>query len=344
VSGGEYVSEYRVTGANGVQRVPGDGGARVRGTRRRRLLATISIVLVLVLLAFLAVRAITTRLVLLETCRFRSADGQVTFRPDQAANAATISAVALRRGLPEQAVVIAVATAIQESKLRNIEYGDRDSVGLFQQRPSQGWGTEAQLLDPVYSASRFFDALVQVPGYTELPVTVAAQRVQRSAYPTAYADHEDEGRVVAAVLVGRSPGALACSLRGPRKQQGGVSSAVVESRAESVRTRMLRDFGDMLSAQPAVRAAASPARDGSAVVSGSRVDVHFRSTDGEPPRRGWAVARWAVAHAKELGITRVVYGDQVWSRDRPRDGWRPLEDTSAGSTPVGQVRIEVSSV
>lgn len=80
-------------------------------------------------------------------------------------------------------MTIALATALQESALRNIDYGDRDSLGLFQQRPSQGWGTPAQIMDPVYSAGVFYDRLAEVPGYSRLPLTVAAQRVQRSGFP-----------------------------------------------------------------------------------------------------------------------------------------------------------------
>jgi len=83
-----------------------------------------------------------------------------------------------------------LATAMQESTLRNINYGDRDSLGLFQQRPSQGWGTPAEVTDPVYSTTLFLEKLLEVPGWEQLPVTVAAQTVQRSAFPNAYAKWE----------------------------------------------------------------------------------------------------------------------------------------------------------
>ncbi|HSU03232.1 MAG TPA: hypothetical protein VLK03_11830, partial [Nocardioides sp.] len=99
---------------------------------------------------------------------------------EQAENAALITAISIERGLPARAASIALATAFQESKLYNIDYGDRDSVGLFQQRPSQGWGSVEQLMDPVYSTNAFFDALEKVDGYREMDITVAAQEVQRS--------------------------------------------------------------------------------------------------------------------------------------------------------------------
>ncbi len=114
----------------------------------------------------------------------------VTITPEQAGNAAIIAGVAWDRGLSDRAVVIALATAQQESGLRNIDYGDRDSLGLFQQRPSQGWGTEAQVQDPVYAAGIFYDRLVTVPGWDTGRLTDVAQTVQRSGFPEAYQKHE----------------------------------------------------------------------------------------------------------------------------------------------------------
>jgi hypothetical protein len=109
-----------------------------------------------------------------------------TVSAEQVANARTIAQVAHDRGLPDRAVVIALATAQQESRLRNLDYGDRDSLGLFQQRPSSGWGTPAQVQDPVYAANRFFDHLVEVPGWEVGDLTTVADSVQRSAHPLAY--------------------------------------------------------------------------------------------------------------------------------------------------------------
>ena len=108
----------------------------------------------------------------------------------QRQNAATIIGVARGMGAPPRAWLIALATAMQESTLNNINYGDRDSLGLFQQRPSQGWGTPAQVTDPVYATTIFIERLLEVPGWDSLPVTVAAQTVQRSAFPDAYAKWE----------------------------------------------------------------------------------------------------------------------------------------------------------
>jgi hypothetical protein len=112
----------------------------------------------------------------------------------QRANATTIVQVGVALGISERGLVVALATAMQESSLRNLGYlganNDHDSLGLFQQRPSMGWGSEAQVTDPVYSATAFYLALQRVPGWESLEVTVAAQSVQRSAFPNAYAKWE----------------------------------------------------------------------------------------------------------------------------------------------------------
>ena len=126
---------------------------------------------------------------------------------DELANARTIAQVGVDRGLPRRAVVIALATALQESHLRNLDYGDRDSLGLFQQRPSQGWGTPTQVQDPAYAAGAFYDHLVQVPGWEGMRLTDAAQSVQRSGYPEYYQKHEADASALAAALV---PGVTPC--------------------------------------------------------------------------------------------------------------------------------------
>ncbi|MEE4544004.1 NlpC/P60 family protein [Streptomyces sp. V4-01] len=109
---------------------------------------------------------------------------------EQIPNAAAIIVTGITLHVPARGQIIALATALQESRLRNLPSGDRDSVGLFQQRPTQGWGTPAQLLDPVYASSKFYSALLAVSGWQQLTVTQAAQAVQKSALPDAYATWE----------------------------------------------------------------------------------------------------------------------------------------------------------
>jgi hypothetical protein len=98
----------------------------------------------------------------------------------QLANAQIIAEVVVNMGVPAPGVTIAIATALHESGLQNLNYGDRDSLGLFQQRPSQGWGSPAQILNPTYAAQQFYSRLLQVPGWRSMSTTDAAQAVQRS--------------------------------------------------------------------------------------------------------------------------------------------------------------------
>ena len=119
-----------------------------------------------------------------------SADGRPALNATQIGDAQIIYTVAEDLQLPARAPVIAIATAMQESRLQNLTSGDADSLGLFQQRPSQGWGSPADILNPVYAASAFYAHLLQVAGWPTLPLTVAAQDVQHSAYPGAYAKWE----------------------------------------------------------------------------------------------------------------------------------------------------------
>lgn len=126
------------------------------------------------------------------------ATGKGSLTAEQRQNAATIVAVGKAMGASEHDQVIALATAMQESTLHNHTGGDRDSAGLFQQRPSQGWGSYAQVTDPTYSARTFYSRLAALKGRARMPVTVAAQTVQRSAYPNAYAKHEPVARALVA--------------------------------------------------------------------------------------------------------------------------------------------------
>lgn len=231
--------------------------------------------------------------------------GSDSFRldPDQAAHAALISAVSMDRGLPARAASIGIATAVQESKLRNIDYGDRagpDSRGLFQQRPSQGWGSEAQIMDPVYAANRFYQELeLLVPDFEDLDITVAAQTVQRSAFPDAYADHEPEGRAYASALTGHSPAALNCVLKSPAGPGDAQAMTAALQRQLSSAEPQTSDDG---------RTVTIPA-------SGPR---------------GWALVQWAVANAQQFGVTSASFGGQGWVR--ADHGWAPATGTEGAVT------------
>ena len=223
------------------------------------------------------------------------ADGEVTLDATQMANAATITAVGVRREMPERAVVVALATALQESKLENIEHGDRDSLGLFQQRPSQGWGTREQVQDPRYASDRFYSALTKVKGWKKMRVTDAAQRVQRSAYPNAYEKWADQAAVLARALTGRATGAVACTLSGKPVLRGAAAAAALLQ-------GLKLDWGK-----------------GLAKTDGRREGLTVAVSD---VGAGWRYAHWLVAHARDTGLERVRFADLEWHA--PTGKWQPV--------------------
>lgn len=272
-------------------------------------------------------------------CKVVSGEGDgatYEFTPEQAVNAATITAVGTARGLPERAVTIALATALQESALRNIGHGDRDSLGLFQQRPSQGWGTPKEIMDPAYAAGKFYDHLVEVPGYTRLPLTVAAQRVQRSGFPQAYAKHEPDATLLAAALTGQSAATLTCE---------GRPDATRAEGADAVRAALARDFGREVF-QPAgarVDGAAAPSpspspggADGAEGSDGRTVTLPVTADSAAAGRsaaqRGWQLAHWAVANASALHIKRVTYAGREWTAGHTDSRWRPVDGGAEEAT------------
>ncbi|UBU12240.1 hypothetical protein [Nonomuraea gerenzanensis] len=216
-------------------------------------------------------------------CSVTTPDGARTLSPEQAQIAATIAAVAARRGLPERAVVIAYATAMQESKIQNLDHGDRDSVGVFQQRESQGWGTKKQIMDPVYATNKFFAALVKVKNYRKIPLAEAAQAVQRSAGGYAYAPHETEAKILAAAFTGRVPKSVHCWYP-PAK-----TTPAPQPRTAEARKQLARAMG---------------------------------STAITTKKRGWLVAAWSVAHAERYALSKVGYNGATWVNDPKADGWR----------------------
>jgi hypothetical protein len=224
--------------------------------------------------------------------------GGVTVRlsPDQARNASLISAIGVSRGLPARGVSIALATAYQESKLQNLDHGDRDSLGLFQQRPSQGWGTRAQVQDPYYATNKFFEALEKIDGFQTMRITEAAQKVQRSGYPEAYQPHAEDARALASALTGYSPGGTFSCTTPTSKGTGSVRTTVAD---------LEKGFG-ALSVEGGAR------QDFSVVVG----------TGSAAQRKGWAVAQYLVAHASTLHVRTVSFEGRQWAvGQKSKDGW-----------------------
>ncbi|WP_261808305.1 hypothetical protein [Nonomuraea sp. C10] len=242
-------------------------------------------------------------------CVVRTPGGDREMDIEQARIAATIAAVAARRKLPERAVVIAYATALQESKLYNLDYGDRDSVGVFQQRESQGWGTKKQIMDPVYATERFFAALVKVKGYRKMPVAEAAQEVQRSAAGYAYGPHQEEAEILAAAFTGRVPRAVHCWYPPETGQAGDAQASGGKAGAEQAAAPRPKTAQARRQLKRAL---------GSTTVTGSK--------------RGWLIAAWSVAHAQRYGLSRVEYAGARWSNDTRVEGW--VDGSASGSRKV----------
>jgi hypothetical protein len=256
---------------------------------RRRLLAVGALVVVvaLVAVAALGVRSwLGDRGVLPpqpgdERCVATVNDRDVELDLDQAHYASIVVGVSVRRGLAPRAGSIAMATVYQETGIQNLDHGDRDSVGLFQQRPSQGWGTEKQLMDPYYATTKFYNALVRVKNWQTRDITKVAQAVQRSAYPDAYADHEPDARVLASALTGQTARALTCLVH---PDADGDAHAL----ASSLTTTFHVD----------------------AKATDKVVTVQAKTT-----RLAWAYAQYAVANAGRHGVTTVAVEDRVWTSD-----------------------------
>lgn len=234
-----------------------------------------------------------------EGCSATVEGHSVSLDPGQGQVASLIAAIGVQRGLPARAVSIALATAFQESKLRNLASGDRDSVGIFQQRPSQGWGTVAQIRDPVYATNAFYDALQKVQGYQTMRITEAAQLVQRSGFPEAYEAHADDARALASALTGYSDHGFSCVVHDNQRQGS----------AQGVESSLHTGYGSALRA-----------------VQGPRQDVLVTLPPGDAGHRlGWSVAEYVVARARILGVREVQYAGHHWQVGRASEkGWTKL--------------------
>lgn len=244
----------------------------------------------------------------------------------QLQHASTINALGLARGIPERGRIIAVATAYQESGLRNRPNGDRDSVGLFQQRPSQGWGTAQQIKDPVYAAGKFYDALLEVQGWQDMPLTKAAQAVQYSGFPDAYAKWEPKATTLVRGLSGGSEITLSCSA-GAR-----VPTAGEPDRPAPAGT------GNATPELTAALAAAQAELGGLTITAvsddGRTATVSASVPELEPVAAARALAAWSVAHAASMLISDVVVQNRHWADHEWQSG--PAGSDSA------QVQITVA--
>jgi hypothetical protein len=224
---------------------------------------------------------------------------------DQASVAASMVAAVTSYAphLPDRAAVLALAAGLQESKLRNLPpgAGDRDSVGVLQQRPSQGWGggDPAQLSD-VFSATRLFlDKLVAVPNWQQLPLADAVQRVQISADASAYTQHEAEANALATALLGHAPQAVTCTFDKPTE----VAPA----------TTVAKQLSRELPVHP-------PRTTATAITV---------------PGASWQTVGWLLSNADRLGIDSVRYAGAEWTRAK---GWH-AQASASRSAVVAQLAV-----
>ena len=281
--------------------------------RSPRRLAPVVLLVVVALVAggvYLAVRHVPA--ILGQTgCTAGSGHAAVALDPQQAQIAATIAGVAYHRGMPSRAVTVAYATAMQETHLHDPNYGDRDSVGVFQQRPSEGWGPPAKLINPVYASTRFFQALAQVHGYQKMPVYKAAQAVQHSADGTAYQQYQTLASQLTPAFTGVAPRGVWCW---PTAHTRGSAEL------NPVRRAVVRAFGPL-----AAQKAASVKGDGGAGGAPSlSVQVPHSSV-------GWAVAAWLVTHAAQFRLHQVRYAGFRWPAPAGHTGWVKDRGAAAGT-------------
>jgi hypothetical protein len=212
----------------------------------------------------------------------------------RAENAATMVSVVIKRGLPERAAVLTLGAALQESKLDNLPAGsgDRDSVGVLQQRPSQGWGTSTQLSDIHYATGKFLDALVKIPNWQTDNLADVVQKVQISADGSAYAKHEPQAKALSDALIGSTAAGVSCSFDKPT-QVATAAKIVAQLQA------------DLPVNKPTVT-------NTSITVAGA----------------SWATAAWFVTHADRYGIETVRYAQREWTRSK---GWHDQSQTSANT-------------
>lgn len=269
--------------------------------------------------------------------------GATSVTSEQLGNASAIVATGRELGVPERGLWVALATALQESGLRNLTYGDRDSLGLFQQRPSQGWGSPAQVRDPAYAATQFYQRLLDVPSWAEMPLWQAAQTVQRSAFPLAYAKWEQEaadilaavgtaaGPVVAAGTATCAPGEVLPGIpegTGCTEDDPTTNGCVTPTTLRAV-TLAAAAFGGLRDG-PMIRSAGChaqrPANPTSDHPLGKGCDLFpgdaGRFARGAELTNGWRAAEWFRRNAEAVGVDYVIWQGRIWAPGSPdQGGW-----------------------
>ena len=222
-----------------------------------------------------------------------------TARTAEEAYCAAVSSVT--RGLPDHAATVAIATAMQESRLTNLDYGDLDSIGLFQQRPSQGWGTAEQVSDMTYATNIFYDHLLQVPDWETIPVEDAAQEVQRSGYPELYAAWD----AMASGLTGERSAGVTCALEPATSSDADGLVAAIGGTLPNVNVSVVPPNG-------------KTGTNNGAATNTASTTLTITLPDGlsadNRTRLCWQTAGWLVTHARQYGIDALHADGMDWNR------------------------------
>jgi hypothetical protein len=263
-------------------------------------------------------------------CEAKLSNGEkYALSPEQAQNAALITRVAIDRGLPDHAATVALATTMQESRLTNLTYGDLDSVGLFQQRPSQGWGSVEQLMDETYAANAFYGQLLKVPDWQTIPVEDAAQEVQRSGYPDLYANWDGLARAWAAALTGEVAAGASCILEPAESSDVDGLTAALQGAFANISITRAEQQGDS-SDSGAKNSGGSDAANGTATGLTLSLTVPADQSGQPNGRLCWQTTMWLVTHARQYGINAIHANGMDWSR---KDGvWSGAEATESSIT------------
>ncbi len=233
---------------------------------------------------------------------------------EQSRNAAIMAGIANRRDLAPRATSIAIATSLQESGLRNLDYGDRDSLGLFQQRPSMGWGTVEQVTDPYYATNKFFDVMVTVKNWETSDIGDVAQSVQRSGFPDAYDKHVERAKTLATALSGQSHAIWSC-----------VATQISPPDPQTLLTNLTQAFGPTVSAQ---LTEATDEQAASISLTATSEDV------------AWSAGAFAQSWASLTGVSTVRVGDSSWEMSTSvLSGWVESVDQATGPTAPTTVTI-----
>ena len=220
-----------------------------------------------------------------DRCVATAGGHSTTIDPEQARNSAIIAGRSIKRGLVPRAASIALATAYQESKIRNLDYGHSDSLGLFQQRPSMGWGTVEEIMDPWYSTREFYRAMERIKSWKTRSINDVAQAVQRSAYPDAYRQHETNARALASALTGETPASFTCVVNSPQTGDPGAMATFL--------TKTL----------------------GSDALTVSAADDTLTVKAGTAGK-AWAVAHLAIANTEGYGLVSAQVGPYGWTHSK----------------------------